>query len=145
VAGIQIGWRVFSTDSGPRSMRWGLLPITWSRWRSGGDAPEGSSASRWSCSSPGANATSCPCWETTRTGCATWRSRGDVPPCVMAAARGCAWKKCLRACARLLKSYLRKAPGARAHIPVDKDAPLAEFERVSPRFPVFEVVAGDGV
>ena len=47
--------------------------------------------------------------------------------------------------APLLKAYLRKAPGARAHIPVDKDAPLAEFERVSPRFPVFEVVAGDGV
>jgi hypothetical protein len=46
--------------------------------------------------------------------------------------------------APLLKAYLRKAPGARAHIPVDKDAPLAEFERVSPRFPVFAVVAGDG-
>ena len=47
--------------------------------------------------------------------------------------------------APLLKAYLRKAPGARVHIPVDEDAPLAEFERVSHRFPVFEVVAGDGV
>ena len=44
--------------------------------------------------------------------------------------------------APVLKAYLRKAPGARAHIPVDKDAPLAEFERVSPRFPVFRVVSG---
>ncbi len=24
-------------------------------------------------------------------------------------------------------------------MPIDKDAPLAEFERVSPRFPVFRV------
>jgi hypothetical protein len=39
------------------------------------------------------------------------------------------------------KAYLKRAPGARAHLPVDKDAPLAEFERVSSRFPVFRVVA----
>ena len=43
--------------------------------------------------------------------------------------------------APVLKAYLGRAPGARAHIPVDKDAPLEEFERVSPRFPVFRVVA----
>jgi hypothetical protein len=42
--------------------------------------------------------------------------------------------------APVLKAYLKRAPGARAHIPVDKDAPLAEFERVSFRFPVFRVV-----
>jgi deazaflavin-dependent oxidoreductase (nitroreductase family) len=42
--------------------------------------------------------------------------------------------------APVLKAYLQRAPGARAHLPVDKDAPLAEFERVSPRFPVFRVV-----
>lgn len=42
--------------------------------------------------------------------------------------------------APVLKAYLKRAPGARAHLPVDKDAPLAEFERVSPRFPVFRVV-----
>ena len=47
--------------------------------------------------------------------------------------------------APLLKAYPRKAPGARAHIPVDKDAPLAEFERVSARFPVFKVVTGNEV
>jgi hypothetical protein len=25
-------------------------------------------------------------------------------------------------------------------VPIDKDAPLAEFERVAPRFPVFRIV-----
>lgn len=42
--------------------------------------------------------------------------------------------------APVLKAYLKRAPGARAHLPVDKDAPLAEFERISTRFPVFRVV-----
>lgn len=42
--------------------------------------------------------------------------------------------------APVLKAYLQRAPNARVHLPVDKDAPLAEFERVSPRFPVFQVV-----
>jgi hypothetical protein len=42
--------------------------------------------------------------------------------------------------APVLKSYLKRAPNARAHLPVLKDAPLAEFERVAPRFPVFRVV-----
>ena len=45
--------------------------------------------------------------------------------------------------APVLKDYLKRAPGARAHLPVHKDAPLAEFERVSPRFPVFRIVATD--
>ena len=43
--------------------------------------------------------------------------------------------------AGVLKAYLRRAPGARAHVPVDKDAPLAEYERVAGRFPVFRVVS----
>jgi hypothetical protein len=42
--------------------------------------------------------------------------------------------------APILKAYLKRAPGARAHLPIDKDAPLAEFERISSRFPVFRVV-----
>lgn len=42
--------------------------------------------------------------------------------------------------APVLKAYLKQAPNARVHLPIDKDAPLAEFERVSPRFPVFRVV-----
>src|SRR5262245_32659240 len=33
--------------------------------------------------------------------------------------------------APVLKAYLQRAPGARPHIPVDKDAPLAAFEAVS--------------
>ena len=45
--------------------------------------------------------------------------------------------------APVLKDYLKRAPGARAHLPVHKDAPLAEFERVSPGFPVFRVVPCD--
>lgn len=39
--------------------------------------------------------------------------------------------------APVLKAYLQRAPNARAHLPVHKDAPLAEFERVAHRFPVF--------
>jgi protein-S-isoprenylcysteine O-methyltransferase Ste14 len=42
--------------------------------------------------------------------------------------------------APVLKAYLKRAPGAGPHLPIDKDAPLTEFERVSPRFPVFRVV-----
>jgi deazaflavin-dependent oxidoreductase (nitroreductase family) len=44
--------------------------------------------------------------------------------------------------APVLKAYLKRAPGARPHMPVDKDAPLSEFERVSAQFPVFRVVSG---
>lgn len=43
--------------------------------------------------------------------------------------------------APVLKAYLKRAPNARAHLPVHKDAPLAEFERVASRFPVFRVVS----
>jgi deazaflavin-dependent oxidoreductase (nitroreductase family) len=43
--------------------------------------------------------------------------------------------------AAVLKAYLDRAPNARTHLRVDKDAPLAEFERVSPGIPVFRVVA----
>jgi hypothetical protein len=40
----------------------------------------------------------------------------------------------------VLKAYLKQASNAKAHVPIDKDAPLAEFERVAPRFPVFRIV-----
>jgi len=43
--------------------------------------------------------------------------------------------------APLLKAYLHAAPGARPHVPVDMDAPLAEFEKIAPEFPVFLVVS----
>lgn len=41
--------------------------------------------------------------------------------------------------APLLKAYLRIAPGARPHIPVSKDAPLADFAAIAPAYPVFRV------
>lgn len=42
--------------------------------------------------------------------------------------------------APILRAYLKRAPGARPHVPVHKDAPLAEFEGVAARIPVFRVV-----
>lgn len=44
--------------------------------------------------------------------------------------------------APILKAYLQIAPGARGHVPVSKDAPLAEFERIAPEYPVFRLAAG---
>jgi hypothetical protein len=41
--------------------------------------------------------------------------------------------------APILKAYLRLAPGARPHIPVSKDAPVSEFEKIAPEYPVFRV------
>ena len=42
--------------------------------------------------------------------------------------------------APILKAYLQRAPGARPHLPIHKDAPLSEFEQVASQFPVFRVV-----
>ncbi len=42
--------------------------------------------------------------------------------------------------APVLKAYLNRATNASAHLPIDRDAPLAEFERLAPRFPVFRIV-----
>jgi hypothetical protein len=42
--------------------------------------------------------------------------------------------------APVLKAFLQRAPGARSHLPIHKDASLSEFEQVAPRFPVFRVV-----
>jgi hypothetical protein len=42
--------------------------------------------------------------------------------------------------APVLRAYLKRAPGARPHLPVHKDAPLSELEQVASRFPVFRVV-----
>lgn len=41
----------------------------------------------------------------------------------------------------ILKRYLELAPGARPHIPVDTAAPLPEFERIAPNYPVFRISA----
>jgi hypothetical protein len=43
--------------------------------------------------------------------------------------------------APFLKAYLQVADGARPHMPVDKDAPLVEFEKIAPEFPVFRLVS----
>jgi hypothetical protein len=45
--------------------------------------------------------------------------------------------------APVLKVYLKRAPGARPHLPVHKDAPLSDFEQVAAQFPVFRVVAAN--
>jgi hypothetical protein len=42
--------------------------------------------------------------------------------------------------APVLKAYLKRAPGARPHVRIDRNAPLSDFERVSSQFPVFRVV-----
>ena len=43
--------------------------------------------------------------------------------------------------APILKAYLQAAPGARPHVLVDKDAPLAEFEEIVAAHPVFRLVS----
>jgi deazaflavin-dependent oxidoreductase (nitroreductase family) len=45
--------------------------------------------------------------------------------------------------APVLKRYLELAPGARAHVSVDRHAPLAEFERVAARYPVFRIASSE--
>jgi deazaflavin-dependent oxidoreductase (nitroreductase family) len=41
--------------------------------------------------------------------------------------------------APILKRYLRKVPGARPHVPVNRNAPLAEFEAIAARYPAFRI------
>jgi deazaflavin-dependent oxidoreductase (nitroreductase family) len=43
--------------------------------------------------------------------------------------------------APILRAYLQRAPGARPHVPVNKDATLAEFEKVAAAFPVFRLAS----
>jgi hypothetical protein len=43
--------------------------------------------------------------------------------------------------APVLKAYLQRAPGARPHIPVSKDAPVEDFAVIAADFPVFRVRA----
>ena len=50
----------------------------------------------------------------------------------------------LPARAPIVQRYLQAAPGARAHIPVDPQAPAAEFERIAPQYPVFRVDTDPG-
>ena len=46
--------------------------------------------------------------------------------------------------APIIRRYLEVAPGARPHIPVDRRAPLGEFERIAADVPVFRVRADTG-
>jgi deazaflavin-dependent oxidoreductase (nitroreductase family) len=41
----------------------------------------------------------------------------------------------------ILRRYLAVAPGARAHVPVDRRAPVQAFERIAPQIPVFRITA----
>jgi hypothetical protein len=43
--------------------------------------------------------------------------------------------------APILRRYVNLAPGARPHIPVDRHAPVEEFERIAALFPVFRITA----
>ena len=43
--------------------------------------------------------------------------------------------------APILRRYLAVAPGARPHIPVDRRAPLADFERIAAQYPAFRITA----
>lgn len=41
--------------------------------------------------------------------------------------------------APILRRYLAVAPGARPHFPIDRHAPLDEFEGIADRYPVFRI------
>ena len=43
--------------------------------------------------------------------------------------------------APILRRYLEAAPGARAHFPVDRHAPLEQFEQIAEQYPVFRIRA----
>jgi F420H(2)-dependent quinone reductase len=44
--------------------------------------------------------------------------------------------------APILQRYLEAAPGARAHFPVDRRAPLEQFEQIAEQYPVFRIRGG---
>ncbi|MEO5983499.1 MAG: nitroreductase/quinone reductase family protein [Pedococcus sp.] len=39
----------------------------------------------------------------------------------------------------ILRHYVDRAPGARAHLPVDRRAPLEAFDRIAEQYPVFRI------
>jgi len=43
--------------------------------------------------------------------------------------------------APILKAYLQRAPGARPHVPVNKDASIQEFQKIAAAFPVFRLAS----
>jgi deazaflavin-dependent oxidoreductase (nitroreductase family) len=46
--------------------------------------------------------------------------------------------------APILRCYVQRASGARAHIPVDYRAPVEAFEPIAAQYPVFRVTTADG-
>jgi len=40
----------------------------------------------------------------------------------------------------ILRRYLQLAPGARPHFPVDRAAPIEDFQRIAPEIPVFRII-----
>lgn len=42
--------------------------------------------------------------------------------------------------APVIRQYVKKVSGARPHIPIDRREPVAAFETISSRYPVFRVV-----
>ncbi|MGN6033249.1 MAG: nitroreductase/quinone reductase family protein [Thermomicrobiales bacterium] len=46
--------------------------------------------------------------------------------------------------APVLRAYTVVATTGRSHLPVAPDAPIAEFARIAPDFPVFRIVPGSG-
>jgi len=44
----------------------------------------------------------------------------------------------------IVRRYLERAPGARTQIPVDRRAPVEEFEHVAPQVPVFLIAPAEG-
>ena len=47
--------------------------------------------------------------------------------------------------APILRCYLQRAPGARAHIPVDYRAPVEAFEPIAAQYPVFRITPAEEV
>jgi hypothetical protein len=45
--------------------------------------------------------------------------------------------------APILRCYLQRAPGARAHIPVGYRAPVEAFESIAAQYPVFQVTPAE--
>lgn len=45
--------------------------------------------------------------------------------------------------AGILRRYLECAPGARSHLPVDRRAPIQEFQAIAGQFPVFRLTVQD--
>jgi hypothetical protein len=75
-----------------------------------------------------------------RAGCAASVPPVGAPRCAMAATKPFAWRRSTPdARAPNVRRYLSLAPGPRAFIPIDRDAPLEEFQKVAPRVPVFRV------